>query len=109
MPGAIWKDVVFSGCVLLAIAVCALVLGPFGPGGQPDPTIIQTSPHPDFFFWWLYAVLSYLPPAMETPFLLIVPAVGIAVLFALPFIAGEGEKSWRRRPIACSLRTSRVI
>jgi len=73
---------------------------PVRPGGQPDPTIIQTAPKPDFFFWWLYTVLSYLPPAAETPFLLIAPAVGIAFLIALPFFAGEGEKSWKRRPIA---------
>src|SRR5256884_645278 len=100
VPGAIGKDIIFSGVVLLSIAACAAFLGPFGPGGQPDPTIIQTAPKPDFFFWWLYTVLSYLPPAAETPFLLIAPAVGIAFLIALPFFAGEGEKSWRRRPIA---------
>jgi len=100
VPAAIWKDIVFSGFVLLAIFTCAILLGPFGPGGQPDPTIIQTAPHPDFFFWWLYALLSYLPPAAETPFLLIGPAIGIAVLIALPFFSGEGEKSWKRRPIA---------
>jgi ubiquinol-cytochrome c reductase cytochrome b subunit len=100
VPAAIGKDIVFSGCVLLAIVACAVILGPFGPGGQPDPTIIQTAPHPDFFFWWLYALLSYLPPAAETPVLLIGPAVALVVLIALPFFAGEGEKSWRRRPIA---------
>jgi ubiquinol-cytochrome c reductase cytochrome b subunit len=100
VPAAIWKDIIFSGCVLLSVAACAVLLGPFGPGGQPDPTIIQTAPRPDFFFWWLYALLSYLPPAAETPVLLIGPAVGLAVLFALPFFAGEGEKSWKRRPIA---------
>src|SRR5256885_1367204 len=99
-PAAIWEDVIFAGVVLLSIAACAVVLGPFGPGGQPDPTIIQTAPKPDFFFWWLYTVLSYLPPAAETPFLLIAPAIGIAFLIALPFFAGEGEKSWKRRPIA---------
>jgi len=99
-PAAIWEDVIFAGVVLLSIAACAVVFGPFGPGGQPDPTIIQTAPKPDFFFWWLYTVLSYLPPAAETPFLLIAPAVGIAFLIALPFFAGEGEKSWKRRPIA---------
>jgi ubiquinol-cytochrome c reductase cytochrome b subunit len=100
VPAAVWKDILFSGFVLLAIAACAVVLGPFGPGGQPDPTIIQTAPHPDFFFWWLYALLSYLPPAAETPVLLIGPAIGLLVLLALPFFAGEGEKSWKRRPIA---------
>src|SRR5713101_3346539 len=99
-PAAIWEDVIFAGVVLLSIAACAVVFGPFGPGGQPDPTIIQTAPKPDFFFWWLYTVLSYLPPAAETPFLLIAPAVGIAFLIALPFFACEGEKSWKRRPIA---------
>jgi ubiquinol-cytochrome c reductase cytochrome b subunit len=90
----------FSGFVLLAIAGCALYFGPFGPGGQPDPTIIQTAPRPDFFFLWIYAVLSYLPPAAETPILLIAPIIAIVVLLALPFVAGEGEKSWKRRPIA---------
>jgi ubiquinol-cytochrome c reductase cytochrome b subunit len=99
-PNAIWKDIVFSGVVLLAVAACAYFLGPFGPGGEPDPTIIQTAPRPDFFFLWLYALLSFLPPSAETPLLLIVPPLIIAALLALPFIAGEGEKSWRRRPIA---------
>src|SRR5207245_2728809 len=50
VPGAVGKDIVFSGFILLAIAACALYFGPFGPSGQPDPTIIQTAPHPDFFF-----------------------------------------------------------
>jgi ubiquinol-cytochrome c reductase cytochrome b subunit len=100
VPYAVWKDVVFSSAMLLAIGVCALVLGPFGPSGTPDPTIIQTAPRPDFFFLWLYASLSLLPPSAETPILLIGPAMAIAALLALPFVAGEGEKSWRRRPIA---------
>jgi ubiquinol-cytochrome c reductase cytochrome b subunit len=100
VPGAIAKDLIFSGAILLAIAACALLLGPFGPGGRPDPTIIQTAPRPDYFFLWLYAVLSLLPPSLETPVLLIGPAIALAVLIGLPFFSGEGEKSWRRRPIA---------
>ena len=100
VPAAVGKDILFSGFILLAIAVCAFHFGPFGPSGQPDPTIIQTAPRPDFFFLWLYALLSFLPPSAETPILLIGPAIAIVVLLALPFFAGEGEKSWRRRPIA---------
>ncbi len=99
-PNAIWKDILFSGFILLSITVCAVHFGPFGPSGQPDPTIIQTVPRPDYFFLWLYALLSYLPPAAETPILLIGPVVAIIVLLALPFVAGEGEKSWKRRPVA---------
>ena len=100
VPGAVWKDLLFGGCVLLALALCAAYFGPFGPSGRPDPTIIQTAPRPDYFFLWLYALLSLLPPEMETPALLVGPVVAIAGLLALPFVFGEGEKSWRRRPIA---------
>ena len=99
-PYGVWKDVVFSGIILLAIAACALYFGPFGPTGQPDPRVIQTAPRPDFFFLWLYALLSLLPPSLETPVLLIGPVIALIVLLLLPFFSGEGEKHWRRRPIA---------
>src|SRR6202166_5003171 len=100
VPNAVWKDILFSGFILLSIAACAVYFGPFGPSGQPDPTIIQTVPRPDYFFLWLYAVLSLLPPSMETPALLIGPVIALGLLLALPFFSGEGEKSWKRRPIA---------
>ena len=99
VPGAIWKDLVFSAAILFAVACCAAVFGPFGPKGTPDPTIVATVPKPDYFFLWIYTVLSYLPPAMETPVILIAPVIGLAVLIGLPFVAGVGEKSWWRRPV----------
>jgi ubiquinol-cytochrome c reductase cytochrome b subunit len=100
VPYAVWKDLFFAAFIMLAIAACAYFLGPFGPTGRPDPTIIQTAPKPDYFFLWLYALLSLLPPSMETPVLLIGPVIIMAVLLLLPFLSGEGEKSWKRRPIA---------
>ena len=100
VPGAVYKDIFFTGCVLLTLAIVAAYFGPFGPSGRPDPTIIQTAPRPDFFFLWLYALLSLLPPNMETPALLIGPVIALLFLLLLPFLFGEGEKSWRRRPIA---------
>jgi ubiquinol-cytochrome c reductase cytochrome b subunit len=100
VPYAVWKDMFFAGIVVVAIGVCAAFFGPFGPTGQPDPTIIQTVPKPDYFFLWLYALLALLPPSLETVAVLVGPIVAIGVLLLLPFLSGEGEKSWRRRPIA---------
>src|SRR5271154_3526998 len=100
VPYAVWKDLFFGAAVLAAVGLCAAYFGPFGPTGQPDPTIIQTVPKPDYFFLWLYALLALLPPSMETPVLLIVPPLAIGGLLLLPFLFGEGEKSWRRRPIS---------
>ena len=100
LPDAAWKDAVFAAAILLSVLACALIFGPIGPGGQPDPTIIQTAPKPDFAFLWIYAVLAYLPADLETPFLFIAPVVAILAMLALPLIAGEGEKHWSRRPVA---------
>jgi ubiquinol-cytochrome c reductase cytochrome b subunit len=46
---------------------------------------------------------------METPAILILPIVGIAILLALPFYAAEGEKSWKRRPIAVIVVTTVAV
>jgi hypothetical protein len=53
VPDAVAKDLLFSAFILLSIAACALCFGPFGPSGQPDPTIIRAVPRPDYFFLWL--------------------------------------------------------
>jgi hypothetical protein len=81
---------------------CAFWFGPFGPTGQPDPTIIQTAPKPDFAFLWIYAVLAYLPPSLETPVLFIAPILAFRrhAFAAAPLSNGEGEKHWSRRPVA---------
>jgi ubiquinol-cytochrome c reductase cytochrome b subunit len=100
VPDAAWKDAIFAAAIMLSVVACALIFGPFGPTGQPDPTIIQTAPKPDFAFLWIYAVLAYLPPSLETPVLFIAPVLAIGAMLLLPLVAGEGEKHWSRRPVA---------
>ena len=100
VPDAVWKDMFFASAVIFSVLACAFFFGPYGPSGVPDPTIIQTVPKPDFFFQWLYAMLALLPPEIETPLILIGPVAGIGFLILLPFLSNEGEKSWKRRPVA---------
>src|SRR6266849_1250009 len=99
IPDAFRKDFVFSGIIILALVFCAAFFGPFGPKGQPDPTIVQTVPRPDYFFLWGFAGLALLPANLETFLLIVGPVIGIGFLIALPLISGTGEKSWRRRPL----------
>lgn len=100
VPHAIGKDLVFAGVLLLAILGCAAILGPAGPNGPPDPTLIETNPRPDFYFLPLFSVFALLPPYTETFLMLVGPAVGIVILFLVPFLSNAGEKSARRRPVA---------
>ena len=100
VPDAAWKDAVFAAAVLFALMACAWWFGPIGPGGMPDPTIIQTAPKPDYPFLWIYSVLAFLPTWIETPVMLIAPVIGIAIMLLLPVFASEGERHWARRPMA---------
>ncbi len=100
VPDAAWNDALFAAAIILAIMACAFFFGPIGPGGPPDPTIIQTVPKPDVPFLWIFALFALLPPKLETPIILIAPIVAILAMLALPLYAGEGEKHWSRRPIA---------
>jgi ubiquinol-cytochrome c reductase cytochrome b subunit len=100
VPHAIGKDLIFAGIVIVGILACAFFIGPKGPFGRPDPTIVDTNPRPDFYFLSIFAALALLPDWMEVVVLFVAPVICIILLFALPFISGTGEKSARRRPVA---------
>jgi ubiquinol-cytochrome c reductase cytochrome b subunit len=100
VPDAIGKDLIFAALVIIGILGAAFIFGPKGPGGPPNPTLVDTNPRPDFYFLSIFAALALLPDWMEVVILFIAPALGIGFLFALPFISGTGEKSFRRRPVA---------
>ena len=100
VPHAIGKDLVFAGVLILAILACAAWFGPSGPNGPPNPTLIETNPRPDFYFLPLFSVFALLPAYMETFLMLTAPAIGIVILFLVPFLSNTGEKSARRRPVA---------
>jgi ubiquinol-cytochrome c reductase cytochrome b subunit len=99
-PHAARKDMVAMGVVVLVVMLCAALFGPHGPRGFPDPTLIDTAPKPDFYFLALFSLFALLPPWTETVLMLVGPPIAIALLFIVPFVAGTGEKSWKRRPVA---------
>jgi ubiquinol-cytochrome c reductase cytochrome b subunit len=100
VPGVVGKDLVFSGLLIIAILVCAAVFGPKGPGGPPNPTIVDTNPRPDFYFLSVFAALALLPVWMEVIALFVAPLAIILFFILLPFLSNTGEKSYRRRPFA---------
>lgn len=100
VPQAIGKDLIFAAIIIFAILGAALLFGPKGPAGIPNPTLVDTNPRPDFYFLAIFAALALLPDWMEVIVLFAAPAIMIAFLLLLPFIAPTGEKSVRRRPVA---------
>ena len=92
-PNAMWRDVVFSAIVVAIILAAAVFLGPPSVDHPPDPSSIQANPMPDWYFWWYFAVLSMLPPGLETWVILGAPVIGFLVLLCLPMLSNRGHRA----------------
>jgi ubiquinol-cytochrome c reductase cytochrome b subunit len=97
-PDAAWRDVVFAFLLVVAVVALAVIVGPPELGKPPDPTIVEASPRPEWYFLWYFAVLSLIPKWSEDWVIILGPALFIATLILLPLVAGKGERSPIRRP-----------
>ena len=102
-PDSAWRDVLFGAAMAGGIVVLAAVFGPPELGNPPDPSIIEAYPRPDWYLLWYFAVLALLPKGAETYFMVFGPILAGIILLALPFVAGRGERSPRRRPWAVAI------
>ena len=99
-PDAAWRDAVFGVAVLCTIVLLAVIFGPKELGQQPDPSIVQAYPRPDWYFLWYFGVLALLPKGTESYVIILAPVLLFVVLFGLPFVSNHGERSPKRRPWA---------
>jgi ubiquinol-cytochrome c reductase cytochrome b subunit len=99
-PDAAWRDAVFGMLLVLTVAALAVAVGPPELGKPPDPTIIEASPRPDWYFMWYFAVLSITPRWLEDYVIFLGPLMFGLMLIFLPFVAPKGERSPLRRPWA---------
>jgi ubiquinol-cytochrome c reductase cytochrome b subunit len=99
-PEAARRDLVFGALVIVVVLGLAVVLGPPELGRQPDPTIIQAHPRPDWYLMWYFAVLALIPHGTEDYVIVYGPLLFGVLLIILPFIARRGERNPARRPWA---------
>jgi ubiquinol-cytochrome c reductase cytochrome b subunit len=99
-PDALYKDGIFSVLAVLAVVVIAAIMGPYGPGELPDPTLTHANPRPDWYFLSAFALMALMQPALEEVVMLILPVAVFGVLAVLPFVDNKGERAWQRRPFA---------
>jgi ubiquinol-cytochrome c reductase cytochrome b subunit len=104
-PYAAWRDAVFSSIIIITIFILAIIFGPPVLTKPPDPSIVITSPKPDWYLLWIYAMFALMPPAIESYIMFFGPILIFILLFSLPFVSNKGERSPLKRPwsiIACA-------
>lgn len=99
-PNAAWRDILFSSIVIICIISLAYIFGPPALSGKPDPAVLTTSPHPDWYMIPFFALFALMPHNLESYAMLIGPIITIVLLFSMPFISNRGERSPLKRPWA---------
>ncbi|MFI5248471.1 MAG: cytochrome b N-terminal domain-containing protein [Gemmatimonadales bacterium] len=102
-PDAAWRDAVMAILVVGAVLALALTLGPKALGKPPDPTAINASPRPDWYFLWYFAVLALIPRAIEPSVIVVAPLAFGLILVLLPLVANRGSRKIRHRPWAVAV------
>jgi len=108
-PYAAWRDVLFSSSLITLIVVLAILVGPPLLGKPPDPSIVNTTPKPDWYLLWIYALFALMPPQIESYAMFFGPLLVLFLLFALPFLSNKGERSPLKRPWAVIGSVSVVV
>jgi ubiquinol-cytochrome c reductase cytochrome b subunit len=102
-PDFAWKDVVFALVCGSVVLLLSIVFGAPHLGPRADPTLLEAHPKPDWYFLWLFSLLSYAPPALESLVIVGLPLLLGLLLLAVPFISPYGERSHTRRPWAVAI------
>ncbi|MDQ6902794.1 MAG: cytochrome b N-terminal domain-containing protein [Bacteroidota bacterium] len=99
-PNAAWRDVIFSSGIVIAIILLAIFAGAPALTSQPDPSVVHTSPTPDWYMIPFFALFALMPHKIESVAMMVGPLLTIFLLFSIPFISNKGERSPLKRPWA---------
>lgn len=99
-PNAAWRDALFGAVVVICIVGLAIAFGAPELTQAPDPSILKTTPAPDWYMLPIFALFALMPPKIESYIIVIGPVLTVVGLLALPFLSNKGERSPIRRPWA---------
>lgn len=84
-PDAVFKDVLVGFLVLVVLIGLSYFEGaPLDE--RADPSDSNYTPRPEWYFLWLFQLLKYFPGNLEFVGVILLPALGFAVLFAMPYL-----------------------
>jgi ubiquinol-cytochrome c reductase cytochrome b subunit len=97
-PNAVIGDVLFSSVIIMIILGLAFIFGAPALTGPPDPSMVHTSPHPDWYMLPFFALFALMPKRIESIAMMLGPVLTVVGLLAIPFLSNKGERSPLKRP-----------
>jgi len=108
-PEHLWRSsLVFVGVFLILLALSKFGHIPSEPeAGKTAPD--NYLPRPEWYYMWLFQLLTYFPGKWEAVGSLLIPFLGVGLLFALPFMAKPGRMGVRNRPVPLALGVTVLV
>jgi quinol-cytochrome oxidoreductase complex cytochrome b subunit len=106
-PNYIILEVIVGFLILALLIVLASVL-PVGLEEKADPFNTPQHIKPEWYFLWIYQFIKVPPIVMGSGVLaelagIVIPAIGILLLFLLPFLDRKPERHPRKRRLAIAI------
>jgi ubiquinol-cytochrome c reductase cytochrome b subunit len=108
-PDAAWREIAGGLAVIAAIVALALIVGPRAVDVPPDPTIVDATPKPDWYFLPYYALITVVPDWLERAVVFLTAGVIGGALILLPLVANRGERSPGKRPWAVGVVVTTAV
>jgi ubiquinol-cytochrome c reductase cytochrome b subunit len=107
-PEHLFRSALVFAVILLGIIALALLRTP--PREEIAGTLIDSYlPRPEWYYMWLFQLLTYFPGRWELLGSLAIPLAGIALLFAVPFLGRARVSAVARRPLATAGGVTAII
>lgn len=107
-PEHMFRSALVFAVVFLATIALALLRTP--PREQIAGTLIDSYlPRPEWYYMWLFQLLTYFPGRWELVGSIAIPVLGLALLFALPFVGKTQVSAAAQRPLAVAAGVTCVL
>lgn len=107
-PDILFKDAIISLVVFLGLIAVAYFIGaPLEE--QANPADTSYTPRPEWYFLFLFQLLKYFPGELEVIGVVVLPTLGIILLFLLPFIDSNRFRYYLNRPVVTGTTTLVVL
>jgi len=107
-PEHAWRSAIIYGVgllVLIALSIFAHIPREEIAGTQVESYL----PRPEWYYMWLFQLLTYFPGKSEAVGSLAIPLLIIALLFALPFLDRSRRMGVRNRPLPLAVGVTGII
>ena len=107
-PEHAWRSTIVYGVGLLALI--GLSIFAHIPREQVAGTQVENYlPRPEWYYMWLFQILTYFPGKWEAVGSLAIPFLLVALLFALPFLDRSRRMGVRNRPLPLAVGVTGII